>query len=125
MSDKNIELQSKIENLMEMDRLLREENINLKSKESHLESKFNMKEKERIRVQELHDKLAEQNERLSGQNNQYVLEFCYSLRFDIIWLLNYSGRVTKLLSQHYYCCFVSYKIRNRIKHMRALCIENV
>lgn len=94
MSDKNIELQSKIENLMEMDRLLREENVNLKSKESHLESKFNMKEKERIRVQELHDKLAEQNERLLEQNNQYVLEFCYSLRFDIIWLLNYSGRVT-------------------------------
>lgn len=70
LSDKNIELQSKVENLVEMDLLLREENVNLKSKESHLESKLNIKEKERLRLQESHDKLIEQNERLLEQNKQ-------------------------------------------------------
>ncbi|XP_014477317.1 PREDICTED: TATA element modulatory factor isoform X2 [Dinoponera quadriceps] len=71
LSDKNVELQSKIENLIEMDRLLREENVNLKSKESHLESKLNSKEKERVRLQESRDQLAEQNGKLLEQNKQH------------------------------------------------------
>lgn len=70
LSEKNIELQSKIENLLEMDRLLREENVNLKSKESHLESKLNLKEKERSALQELCDKLKDENERLLEQTKQ-------------------------------------------------------
>lgn len=70
LSEKNIELQSKVENLIEMDRLLREENVNLKSKESHLESKFNLKEKERSKLQESHDTLKEENERLKEQNKE-------------------------------------------------------
>ncbi|XP_012533075.1 TATA element modulatory factor [Monomorium pharaonis] len=71
LSEKNIELQSKIENLIEMDRLLREENVNLKSKESHLESKLNVKEKERSKLQESHDKLKNENERLLEQNKEH------------------------------------------------------
>lgn len=70
LSEKNIELQSKVENLIEMDRLLREENINLKSKESHLESKLNVKEKERSKLQESHDTLKEENEKLLEQNKE-------------------------------------------------------
>lgn len=70
LSEKNIELQSKVENLIEMDRLLREENVNLKSKESHLESKLNLKEKERSKLQESHDTLKEENERLKEQNKE-------------------------------------------------------
>lgn len=68
--EKNIELQSKNENLIEMDRLLREENVNLKSKGSHLESKLNLKEKEKLKLQELHDKIKEENERLLEQNKE-------------------------------------------------------
>lgn len=70
LSDKNIELQSKIENLIEMDRFLREENINLKSKESHLESRLNLKEKEKTRLHELHEKVMKENEKLLEQNKQ-------------------------------------------------------
>lgn len=70
LSEKNIELQSKVENLIEMDRLLREENVNLKSKESHLESKLNVKEKERSKLQESHDTLKEGNEKLLEQNKE-------------------------------------------------------
>ncbi|KYQ53286.1 TATA element modulatory factor [Trachymyrmex zeteki] len=69
--EKNIELQSKNENLIEMDRLLREENVNLKSKGSHLESKLNLKEKEKLKLQELHDKIKEENERLLEQNKEH------------------------------------------------------
>ncbi|XP_071580320.1 uncharacterized protein Tmf [Temnothorax nylanderi] len=71
LSEKIIKLQSKIENLAEMGRLLREENINLKTKESHLESKLNLKEKERSKLQELHDTLKEENERLLKQNKEH------------------------------------------------------
>lgn len=70
LSEKNIELQSKVENLIEMDRLLRDENVNLKSKESHLESKLNVKEKERSKLQESHDTLKEENEKLLEQNKE-------------------------------------------------------
>ncbi|XP_025269962.1 TATA element modulatory factor [Camponotus floridanus] len=83
LSEKNIELQSKVENLMEMDRLLREENVNLKSKESQLESKLNLKEKEKAKLQEAYDKLKEESEKLSEQNKQHqetikILELTHS-----------------------------------------------
>lgn len=70
LSDKNIELQSKVENFIEVDRMLREENVNLKSRESHLESKLNLKEKEKTKVQESYDKLTEESEKLLAQNKQ-------------------------------------------------------
>lgn len=70
LSEKIIELQSKIENLVETDRLLKEENFNLKSKESHLESKLNLKEKEKTGLQESCNKLKEENERLLEQTKQ-------------------------------------------------------
>lgn len=70
LSEKNIELQSKVENLIEIDRLLREENVNLKSKESQLESKLNLKEKDRSKLQELHAILKEENEKLLEQNKE-------------------------------------------------------
>jgi len=73
LSEKNNELQSKVESLMEMNRLLKEENVNLKSKESHLESKFSMKEKEKLKLQESYDKLKEENEELLERDTQQVL----------------------------------------------------
>ncbi|XP_020292159.1 TATA element modulatory factor isoform X2 [Pseudomyrmex gracilis] len=71
LSEKIIELQSKIENLVETDRLLKEENFNLKSKESHLESKLNLKEKEKTGLQESYNNLKEKNERLLEQTKQH------------------------------------------------------
>lgn len=70
LSEKIIELQSKIENLMETDRILREENVSLKSKESQLESKLNLKEKEKTGLRESCNKLREENERLLEQTKQ-------------------------------------------------------
>lgn len=68
LSEKNIELQTKIENLLETDHYLKEENINLKSKISQLEAKFTVKENERKRLQELYDELVIQKEKFAEQN---------------------------------------------------------
>lgn len=68
LSEKNIELQTKVENLVETDRYLKEENINLKSKISQLEAKFTVKENERKRLQELYDELVIQKEKFAEQN---------------------------------------------------------
>ncbi|XP_033186917.2 TATA element modulatory factor isoform X1 [Bombus vancouverensis nearcticus] len=68
LSDKNIELQTKIENLFETDRYLKEENVNLKSKMSQLEAKLAAKENERMRLQELYDELVIQKDKLAEQN---------------------------------------------------------
>ncbi|XP_031773137.1 TATA element modulatory factor isoform X4 [Apis florea] len=68
LSEKNIELQTKVENLLETDRYLKEENINLKSKISQLETKFTVKENERKRLQELYDELVIQKEKFAEQN---------------------------------------------------------
>jgi len=70
LSKKNIKLRSKIESLIEMDRFLRKDNVNLKSKESHLELKLNLKEKEILKLQELYDTLKKENERLLEQNKK-------------------------------------------------------
>lgn len=68
LSDKNIELQTKIENLFETDRYLKEENVNLKSKMSQLEAKLAAKENERMRLQELYVELVIQKDKLAEQN---------------------------------------------------------
>ncbi|XP_016915458.2 TATA element modulatory factor isoform X3 [Apis cerana] len=68
LSEKNIELQTKVENLLETDHYLKEENINLKSKISQLEAKFTVKENERKRLQELYDELVIQKEKFAEQN---------------------------------------------------------
>lgn len=68
LSDKNIELQTKIENLLETDRYIKEENVNLKSKMSQLEAKLAAKENERMRLQELYDELVIQKDKLGEQN---------------------------------------------------------
>jgi len=70
LSEKNNELQSKVESLIEMNRFLKEENVNFKSKESHLESKLSMKEKEKLKLQESYDKLKEENEELLEHDTQ-------------------------------------------------------
>ncbi|XP_054009031.1 TATA element modulatory factor isoform X1 [Hylaeus anthracinus] len=68
LSEKNIELQTKVENLIEMERYLKEENVNLKSKISQLESKLAAKETERTRLQESYDELMIKKEKLIEQN---------------------------------------------------------
>lgn len=68
LSEKNIELQTKVENLLETDHYLKEENINLKSKISQLEAKFTVKENERKRLQELYDELVIQKEKFAEQS---------------------------------------------------------
>jgi len=70
LSEKNNELQSKVESLIEVNRFLKEENVNFKSKESHLESKLSMKEKEKLKLQESYDKLKEENEELLEHDTQ-------------------------------------------------------
>ncbi|KAK2586797.1 hypothetical protein KPH14_011822 [Odynerus spinipes] len=68
LTEKNAELQTKFENLIEMDCCLKEENINLKTKISHLESKINMKEAEKEQLEDLHKKLLEENKTLTEEN---------------------------------------------------------
>ncbi|XP_076242030.1 TATA element modulatory factor isoform X2 [Calliopsis andreniformis] len=72
LSEKNIELQTKVENLIEMDRYLKEENVNLKSKISQLESKLIAKEVERTNLQESYDALMAEKEKLIEQNDRYL-----------------------------------------------------
>lgn len=71
LSEKNIELQTKMENLIEMDRYLKEENVNLKSKISQLESKLAAKETEKTKLQKSYDELLVEKEKLVEQNNRY------------------------------------------------------
>lgn len=68
LSGKNIELQTKVENLLEMERYLKEENINVNSKISQLESKLAGKEFERTLLQKSYDELIIEKEKLMEQN---------------------------------------------------------
>ncbi|XP_026671613.1 TATA element modulatory factor isoform X2 [Ceratina calcarata] len=70
LSEKNIELQTKLENLLETDRYLKEENVNSKSKISQLEAKLAAKENERTRLQQLYDELVKQKDELVEQTKQ-------------------------------------------------------
>ncbi|XP_076161180.1 TATA element modulatory factor isoform X4 [Ptiloglossa arizonensis] len=71
LSGKNIELQTKVENLLEMERYLKEENINVNSKISQLESKLAGKEFERTLLQKSYDELIIEKEKLMEQNVRY------------------------------------------------------
>ncbi|XP_078033782.1 TATA element modulatory factor isoform X2 [Augochlora pura] len=67
LSEKNIELQTKVEQLVETNHYLKEESVNLNSKLSQLESKLVIKESELSRLQELHDELTIEKERLTEE----------------------------------------------------------
>lgn len=68
LTEKNAELQTKLESLIEMDCSLKEENISLKTKISHLESKINTKETEKEQLEDLYKKLQEENKVLAEEN---------------------------------------------------------
>ena len=68
MSEKIIELQTKLENLTETDQSLKEDNFNLKSRISALEAKFYSKEMERTRLEELTNELKLKNDDLAEEN---------------------------------------------------------
>ncbi|KOC68710.1 TATA element modulatory factor [Habropoda laboriosa] len=72
LSDKNMELQIKVENLLETDRYLKEENVDLKSKLSQLEAKLAAKENDGVRLQEMYDELVAQKEKLTEQSARYL-----------------------------------------------------
>ncbi|KAL2724492.1 TATA element modulatory factor-like isoform X1 [Vespula squamosa] len=76
LNENNAELQTKLENLLEMDRGLKEENINLKAKISHLESKMNAKETEKEQLEEQNKKLMEENKTLAEESlrHQQIVE---------------------------------------------------
>ncbi|XP_035721241.1 TATA element modulatory factor-like isoform X1 [Vespa mandarinia] len=76
LNENNAELQTKLENLLEMDRGLKEENINLKAKISHLESKMNAKEAEKEQLVEQNKKLVEENKTFAEESlrHQQIVE---------------------------------------------------
>ncbi|XP_015175996.1 PREDICTED: TATA element modulatory factor-like isoform X2 [Polistes dominula] len=83
LNENNAELQTKLENLLEVDRGLKEENINLKAKISHLESKINAKEAEKEQLENQIKKLTEENktladESLRHQQNMEMLQQTHS-----------------------------------------------
>ncbi|XP_033215699.1 TATA element modulatory factor isoform X2 [Belonocnema kinseyi] len=67
MSEKIMELQNKLENLTETDQTLKEDNLNLKSRVSALESKLHSKEIERAKLEELTNELKLKNEDLAEE----------------------------------------------------------
>ncbi|XP_066595257.1 TATA element modulatory factor-like [Prorops nasuta] len=71
LSEKNIDLQAKVENLIQVDLSLKEDNINLKSKVAQLESRINSKESDRIKLEELCECLKQQNQKLLEDNKRY------------------------------------------------------
>ncbi|XP_076680234.1 TATA element modulatory factor isoform X2 [Andrena cerasifolii] len=71
LSERNLELQAKVDSLIETDRYFKEENVNFKSKISQLESKLAVKEIERNQLQELYDQLMAQKEKLVEQTAWY------------------------------------------------------
>lgn len=68
LNENNAELQTKLENILEIYRGLNEENIKLKAKISHLESKMNAKNAEKERLEELNKKLIEENKTLAEES---------------------------------------------------------
>ncbi|XP_076292494.1 TATA element modulatory factor [Lasioglossum baleicum] len=71
LSEKNLELQTKVEHLIETNRYLKEESVNLNSKLHQLESKFSAKEVELSRLQESYDELTIEKERLTEETVRY------------------------------------------------------
>ncbi|XP_043676768.1 TATA element modulatory factor-like isoform X1 [Vespula pensylvanica] len=68
LNENNAELQTKLENILEIYRGLNEENIKLKAKISHLESKMNAKNVEKERLEEQNKKLIEENKTLAEES---------------------------------------------------------
>lgn len=67
MSEKIMELQTKLENLTETDQSLKEDNLSFKSRISALESKVHSKEMERVKLEELANELKLKNEDLAEE----------------------------------------------------------
>lgn len=68
MSEKIIELQTKLENLIEQDQSLKEDNLTLKSRVSTLETKLHVKEQDRVRLDDLTIELKHNNENIIEEN---------------------------------------------------------
>lgn len=71
LSEKNIELQTKVEHLTEANRYLKEETVNFNSKLSQLESKLAAKQIEISRLEESCDGLTIEKERLAEETARY------------------------------------------------------
>ncbi|KAI4499560.1 hypothetical protein M0802_005456 [Mischocyttarus mexicanus] len=76
LNENNAELQTKLEGLLEVDRCLKEENINLKAKIYNLESKMNAKEAEKEQLEEQIKKLTEENKTFADESlrHQQIVE---------------------------------------------------
>ncbi|CAK9796758.1 TATA element modulatory factor [Anthophora plagiata] len=72
LSDKNMELQVRVENLLETERYLKEENIDLKFKISQLEAKLTAKENDEVQLQKMYDELMAQKEKLAEETARYL-----------------------------------------------------
>lgn len=72
MSEKIIELQTKLENLTETDQSLKEDNLTLKSRVSTLETKLHSKEQDRLKFQDLTNELKTKNKNIVEENKKYV-----------------------------------------------------
>lgn len=70
MSEKIIELQTKLENLTETDQSLKEDNLTLKSRVSTLETKLHAKELDRANFEDLTNELKLKNENIVEENNK-------------------------------------------------------
>ena len=77
MSEKIIKLQTKLENLTETNQSLKEENLNLKSRVSALESKLHSKEMERARLEDLINEFKLKTEDLAEENIKYECFYIY------------------------------------------------
>lgn len=72
MSEKIADLQTKLETISETSRALSEENVNLKSRCSVLETKLSAKEAERKKLEETYEGLRENNVKMEQENELLV-----------------------------------------------------
>lgn len=72
LSDKIIELQSKLESFVQSNQTLKEDNLALKRKVSSIESKLNVKKQECDKLTQVNDELKGVNESLSEENKKFV-----------------------------------------------------
>ena len=73
MTEKIADLQAKLENITESNRSLSEENANLKSRSSVLESKLKTKEENNLKTDEVYSLLKEENKKLINDNKRYIV----------------------------------------------------
>lgn len=81
MTEKIADLQAKLESISETNRSLGEENANLKSRCSVLETKINAKNTDRKKLDETIESLKEQNKKLTEENEVLVFIFTTSIAF--------------------------------------------